>query len=374
VRSGAGHRLGGALLGPRRAIPREGRLLAARGGEEGVGVGLVERPLLAGLRDAGQPLGPQQQAQQRALVVADRAAHRAWKLRAQRRVQVSGEQDVEHAVLVEGHGEAAPARRVDLPLDLLASDLVHEVEQVVADAGGDAVAGAVAAQLAEGPRHGLEGRDVEDVGALGRDDRVQHQRLDVGRVLGGVVEGDLGAIGDAEEHELLVAGLDAQGLDVVDRIGGAVEAARRPELIGARRGGVDDRPDAALEGRAGEAARAARAALVVDEQVARGQRRAEDRGELADDGDRRLPRTAGQRDDRGGGRVARGHGALDVERQRAGDRARAVERHRELPALKARGFAWRIGDGRVGARSEDEGHHDGRESGEGGPGAHGRAG
>ena len=241
VRSGGGHRLAGALLGAGGAIPREGRLLAARGGEEGIGVGLVEGALLARLGDPGQALGPQQQAQQRAVVVADRAAHRAGQLGAQRRVQVAGEQDVEHPVLVEGHRQAAPARGVDLARDLLAPDLVHEVEQVVADARRDAVAGAVAAQLAERARHGLEGRDVEDVGALGRDDRVQHQRLDVGRVLGRVVEGDLGAVGDAEEHELLVAGLDAQGLDVVDRVRGAVEAARRPELVGARGGGVDDR-------------------------------------------------------------------------------------------------------------------------------------
>ena len=60
------------------------------------------------------------------------------------------------------------------------------------------------------------------------------------------------------------------------------------------------------------------------------------------DRDRRLARAAGQRDDRGGGRVARGDHALDVERQRARDRARAVERDRELPALEAGRVARRV--------------------------------
>ena len=101
---------------------------------------------------------------------------------------------------------------------------------------------------------------------------------------------------------------------------------------------------------------------------------AEDRGELGRDRDRGLARSAGQRDDRGGGRVARGDHALDVERQRARDGAGAVERDRQLPALEAGGLARGIRDRRVCARGEDEGRGDRRESGEGGPGAHGRAG
>jgi hypothetical protein len=129
-----------------------------------------------------------------------------------------------------------------------------------------------------------------------------------------------------------------------------------------------------LEGRAGEAARAAGAALVVDQQVAGGERGPEDRRELRRDGDRRLARATGQRDDRGGRRVAGCDDALDVERQRARDGAGAVERDRELTALEARGLAWRIADGRVRTRCEGEGGCGRRESGEGGPGAHGRAG
>ena len=179
----------------------------------------------------------------------------------------------------------SPPGVLTFPLIGLRPTLCTRLNEVVADARGDAGARAAGAQLAQRARHGLEGRDVQDVGALGRNDRVQHERLDVGRVLGGVVERDLGAVGDAEEDELLIAGLDAQGLDVVDRVRRAVEAARRPELVGARRRGVDDRGDAAVEGRAAEPARAAGAALVVDEQVARGQRGPEDRGELGGDGD-----------------------------------------------------------------------------------------
>ena len=297
---GGAHRLAGALRGGRVAIPGEGGLLAARGGEERIGVGVVEGALQACVGDPGQPLGAQQQAQQRPFVVPDRAAHGAGQLGAQRRVEVAGEQDVEHAVLVETHLQRATAGRVHRSAERLAPHLVHEVEQVVADARRDAGAGAAGAHLAERARHGLEGRDVQDVGALGRNDRVQHERLDVRRVLGGVVERDLGAVGDAEEDELLIPGLDAQGLDVVDRVRRAVEAAGSAQLVGAGRRGVDDRGDPAVEGRAAEPARAAGAALVVDEQVARRQRGPEDRGELGGDGDGGLTRAAGQRDDRRG--------------------------------------------------------------------------
>ena len=70
-----------------------------------------------------------------ALSSAERAAHRAGELGAQRRVEVAREQDVEDAVLVEASPcRRAAARRVDLPADRLAPEPAHEVEEVVADA------------------------------------------------------------------------------------------------------------------------------------------------------------------------------------------------------------------------------------------------
>ena len=205
------------------------------------------------------------------------------------------------------------------------------------------------AQLAERARHGLEGRDVQDVRALGRDDRVEHERLDVGRVLGGVVERDLGAVGDAEEHELLVAGLDAQRLDVVDRVRRAVEAARRAELVGARLRGRRR----STRRRARRPGRCRRPELPVPRWSKTSRSRvasagAEDRRELGREraappgpGRRPAPTTARR------GRVARGDDALDAQRHRARDGAGAVERDRELAALEAGGLARRVGDGRV---------------------------
>jgi hypothetical protein len=252
----------------------------------------------------------------------------------------------------------------------VARKAVDEVEEVVADVPGDPLAPAGRAQLAQRARHRLEGRDVQDVGALGRHHRVEHERLDVAGVLGGVVERHLGAVGDAEEHDLLVAGLGPDRLDVVDRVRGAVEAAPRAELIGAGRDGLGDRADRVLEGRAAQAAGAAGAALVEDDEVAVGEPGPEDRRELGRGGERGLAGAAGERDDRAGVRVARGDHALDVERERARDGAAAVDRDRQLAALEAGRLARGVGDGPL--RGRRDGHDEGgrcQDGGEG-PGAH----
>ena len=376
MRPGGGQRLARALLGARGAIPREGRLLAARRRRTAHRSPLSSSgALLARLGDPRQALGAQQQAQQRARVAPDRAAHRAGQLGAQRRVEVAGEQDVEHAVLVEAHLQAVAAGGVDLPADRLAPDPVHEVEEVVADARGDAVARAGAAQLAQRAGHRLEGRDVQDVGALGRHDGVQHERLDVGRVLGGVVERDLGAVGDAEEDELLIAGLDAQRLDVVDRVRGAVEAARRARA-GSRTPRRHRRSTRRPARRPGSVSR-------PELPVPRWSKTS--RSRVASAGPRIDANSVATGIAAWPGPPASATTAVAVGLLEATTRltfsvtvpGTAPVRSSgtaSWPHWKPGGLARRVRDGGVGARCEGEGGDGRGQGGEGGPGAHGRAG
>ena len=180
---------------------------------------------------------------------------------------------------------------------------------------GDVRARAPGAQLAQDARHRGERRAVQRFGPVRRDDRVEHQRFDVARVVLRVLLGDLRAVAGAVQDELFVAAGLADRLDVGDRVGGRVEARARPELAGALR---DRRPRRAVverlfEAVAGQRVRQADPALVEDDQVARGGDRPEQFGELFGERQRRLPRSAGERD----------HGAV-----RFADR-RAVAAHRE---------------------------------------------
>src|SRR5437763_390962 len=79
------------------AIPREERLLAAGRFEERVAVTAA-----GGLRrvDVVEPLGARREPQQRRAVAVQRAVDRAWKLGAQRGVDVPGERDLQHVEVV----------------------------------------------------------------------------------------------------------------------------------------------------------------------------------------------------------------------------------------------------------------------------------
>ena len=90
------------------------------------------------------------------------------------------------------------------------------------------------AQLAQDARDRSERGALERFRPVGRNDRVEHQRFDVIRVVLGVLLRDLGAVAGAVQHELFIAARLADRLDVGDRIGGRVEAAAGPELVAAR--------------------------------------------------------------------------------------------------------------------------------------------
>ena len=72
-----------------------------------------------------------------------------------------------------------------------AVDAADERAQVAHGIARDAAAGAVVAQGAQHPRHRLQGRAQQRVPALGRDDRVEHERLDAVGVGRRVVQRDL---------------------------------------------------------------------------------------------------------------------------------------------------------------------------------------
>ncbi len=151
---------------------------------------------------------------------------------------------------------------------------------------------ALGAQLAQDARHRGERRAVERFGPVGRHDRVEHQRFDVAGVLLGVLLGHLRAVAGAVQHELFIAAGLADRLDVGDGVGGRVEGARGAELVAAR---FDQRAErvvqvGAFEGVAGERRGQADAALVEDDQIARGGDRAEQFGELFGERQRRLAR------------------------------------------------------------------------------------
>ena len=228
-----------------------------------------------------------------------------------------------------------------------ALDAPHERGEVAARVARDAAAARRAAELAQDRADRLERRAPEDVGALGQHDRVEDERLDVGRVARRVGLGDLRAVRRAVEDELGVAALAPDRLDVLDGLGRAVEAAGGADLVRARPRRLADRSRRDHERAAAQLARLAGAALVEHDEVARGERRGDVRREALDERDRRLPGAAGQADDRRVRRVRRRDAALDAQRQRAGGGAGRVDRDGEVAALVAGRSARRPGDRRA---------------------------
>src|ERR1700722_5659455 len=80
--------------------------------------------------------------------------------------------------------------------------------------GGDAGANVCRAQLFEYRLHRLEHSYRERIVSFWRYYRVEHERFHVLGVAFGVLECPLGAVGDAEQHKLFVAGGLADRLDV----------------------------------------------------------------------------------------------------------------------------------------------------------------
>src|SRR3954470_15730899 len=111
-----------------------------------------------------------------------------------------------------------------------------------------------------------------------------------------VGRGYLRAVRRAVEDELGVAALAPDRLDVLDGLGRPVEAARRADLVRARSRRLADRALRDHERAAAQPPGLAGAALVEHDEVARGERRRDVRGEALDERDRRLPGAAGQAD------------------------------------------------------------------------------
>ena len=121
------------------------------------------------------------------------------------------------------------------------------------------------AQLGEHAAHRGERRALQRVGPGRQHDGVEDQAGDARRIARGVVERDLRPVGDAEEDELLVAAVGAQGLDVLDARGRRVRAAAGADLAAQRWPAAVSDPLIVQFSRAG----AAGAALVEHQQVAR---------------------------------------------------------------------------------------------------------
>ena len=183
---------------------------------------------------------------------------------------------------------------------------------------------------AAGRRRGAKGS-----GPVGRHDRVEHERGDTVRVPGGIGKRDLRPVGDAVENEALVAAGDAHRLDVGDAVGRAIDAAAPPEP--AAHAVATARGCAAIAGPAVQRARVACAALVEHQQVAGGDRGAEDPTQVCGERQRRLSRAAGQREDGRRGRVCGGRrDPLNGQRDGARHGPGAVERDVDPRALVAR--------------------------------------
>ena len=353
-----GERFGTAGRGRGGALPGETLLFAGRGREErvvrffagflfGLGVAGSERHV------GDQPFGEQVEPQQRSGFATQGGLHGGRQQGAQGRVQVAGLEDPEQPRFAERVAVAASGAVVDVTLQRVLAQAGVELRDVAERIGGDVSAGSAGAELAEHLAQGLEGREFEGFRSFGRDDGVEHQRFDVLGVAFGVLERDLGAVGGAVEHELLVAERFAEGLDVLHRFLRRERPARWSELLGAffeepagRAVGRVRERRRVVERLAAQRVRAAGAALVVDDQVAVVERRGDPFGQLAREWIGGLAGSAGEREH--GARALRRSALepLDVERDRAGRRAATVERD----------WHGRAREGRfVSARSEDEG-------------------
>ncbi len=123
--------------------------------------------------------GEQQQTGHRCVISSGRRAQSGHEVGPEAIGEVSREQEIEHLLRPEDTVLLVPlAVECSQPQRMVA----HTGEQVgeIGDGvGGDAPAGATAAQLAKDAGHGGEGRTAQGVGPVGRDDGVQHQRFDM---------------------------------------------------------------------------------------------------------------------------------------------------------------------------------------------------
>ena len=280
------------------------------------------------------------------------------KLGCQPGVQIRIDGHEQQRVSVDGLDLPRAVRLQDLDLDRLGGQLVRDVDDVAGEVGCRRRAEPTGAVRGQRGRQGSQHVRVIGVGKLRRDDRVEQQPLHVVRVGERVRHRQLGAVGRAPEGHLVGTERQPHRLEVLGGLVRAVEVARCPDA-GCARGNllafdVDVERRRALESRAPQHARVARAAVVVcDERVAREEvavergigRRAE-----PEDVCGALTGAAGDEEDRPACDPERGQG-LDVERDRARHDARAVERDDDSGAEEARRVsAGRAGRGRLDAR------------------------
>ena len=266
-------------------------------------------------------------------------ADRRREFAAQDRVEVAGQQDLDQ--IVGGHAHGA---RAAVPVDRAAANAAtgHPRDQACEVAhrfAGYPSAGGLSAKLAQDARNGRERRAIERIRPVRRDDRVEHERLDVRGIVLGVALGDLRPVGGPVQHELFVAAALAYRLDVGDRLRGRVQPARFADLTAAqrhrsRRAGLAD----VFEGRAGEGMREARPALVEGDQVARVDDRPKQLGELIKERNGRLSRSAGQRDHGVFGFAEGRPVASQRQRDHALRGSLRVQRNRQMPAGDVVGF------------------------------------
>ena len=197
----------------------------------------------------------------------------------------------------------------------------HELGQLRARVRGQA---GPRAQRSQRGAHGAEAGGEERVGIVGVDDRVEDHALDVLRVGARVRDRELGAVGDAEQGELVHAELGADRLHVLHRIRRRVVPAGGADPLRALRGRHRvAQPRVALELRAAQEAGAAGSALVVADHPV-GLQELGQRGEhaqhLVEPG---SSRAAGEVHERPPGVAP---DAADAQPDRAGVGAGAVER------------------------------------------------
>ena len=326
----------------RRALPRERSLLAGRDDEQRfigfpTGVGHARQLLAVARGDVrDEALRERLQAQQRVGVVRERGADRRRQQRAQRWVQVARQKHVEQALLGEERVVAMAEPVVDRAGQRVAAQVRDQRGQVRDGFRRDAPADVLRAELAQHAGEGLEGRDRERFRAVGGDDRVQHQRFDVLRVAFGVLEGHLGAVGGAVQHELRVAGGATQRLDVLNRFLRRERPAGCADLFRATLEDAFERASRAFERGAAQRIRGARPALVEDEQVAPVQGRRQRLGVEFAERQCGLPGAAREREHGARTLGAAGQFAADRQRDRARDHAGALERHRQVAAGELR--------------------------------------
>ena len=360
-RLGLGAGLAQAFRRTCRAGPGQRRLLAHRRGhqrererlDELLVLGHVARLLVHEVVEA--VLEPQQ----RSRVAVDRGADRARVLGADVGAQVALPQAGVQVALGDRHGAAPAAAVVPSSAQGRRAQPGGQGGDVARKVGGDAAA-LTAADLAQDARRGGERVEVVRVLALRLDDRVEDQALDAVRVLERVGDGDLRAVGDAVQVDLVVADAAPDRLDVLDGVTGRIERPLAAELPGALLDPHVERPSVRLllEPTAVESTRLAGAALVHHVELPpAGQDRRQVVVEVDPDRRRALPRPAGKREDSVPGGPLDGR-ALDMKRDPAGNATRTVDRNVDRGALERALPA--LGEAGAGSGGRSGGEHDRR--------------